>query len=98
MALSNEYKDFLANLPKIIYVTDKFEDFIEVKCYALNCILRVFTRPGLFPKESLKTRQELNLLFKCLKQTYAINSYPSEDSIKFVVSARHRILHNYDNP
>ena len=31
-------------------------------------------------------------------QTYAITSYPSVDSIKFVVSAMHRGQHNYDNP
>ena len=31
-------------------------------------------------------------------QTYANTSYPSVDTIKFVVSAMHRGQHNYDNP
>ena len=37
-----------------IHVTDKVEDFIEVKCYALNCILKLFPRQGLFPKKVRK--------------------------------------------
>ena len=41
-----------------IYVMDKVGDFVEDNCYALNCILKLFIRPGLFPKESFNSRQE----------------------------------------
>ena len=42
-------------------VTDKVKDLMEVNCYALNCFLKLFPRPGLFPKKVFKTKQELNL-------------------------------------
>ena len=41
-----------------IHVTDKVEDFVEDKCYAINCILKLFPRPGfiyLFVSESKRT-------------------------------------------
>ena len=34
-----------------IYVTDKVANFIEVCCYALNCILNSFPKPDQFPKK-----------------------------------------------
>ena len=47
-----------------IYVTDKVEDFVEDKNWALNCILNCF------PDQSFSQRNELEgrvkLLFRCI--------------------------------
>ena len=53
-----------------MYVTDKVEDFVEVKCYALNCILKLFPRPGLF-----QGKFEVNTRVKSIKTIHNLISF-----------------------
>ena len=41
-----------------INVTDKVLDFVEVSCYALNCILMLFLKPNVLPEESGQSKSE----------------------------------------
>ena len=47
-----------------IRVTDKVEDFVEVKCYALNCILKMFPRPSCSQRK-FEVETRVKSLFRC---------------------------------
>ena len=52
------YRGF-AEIAGTAYVTDKVKDFVEVSCFALNCIIMPIPKPCLFPKKLDKARVKL---------------------------------------
>ena len=52
-----------------MHFMDKVEDFVEVRCSALNCILKFFPRPGLFSKKVGRNQQ---IIIRNIKAAFSV--------------------------